>query len=223
MLKRHPKPEGIQATRPPDASKRARWLKISIIANIAVLAVALVLLAGGYVVHLSNTSPQFCGTCHIMQANVTSYLTSSNLDHVHEQAGVQCKDCHDYPLTAEITSGIHFVTGNYQTTSTGALTPRKFDDAMCLKCHISYQHVAQLTDFLPRNPHDSHNGQMPCNTCHVSHGAQIDYCSGCHDNGGQRMIGQPITPRGTLGPSGSASTAAEPQGTGTPSAPAPGG
>jgi hypothetical protein len=39
---------------------------------------------------------------------------------------------------------------------------------------------------------------MPCNTCHISHGQQIDFCSQCHDNGGQRMIGAPIKPRGTI-------------------------
>jgi len=133
-----------------------------------------------------------------MQPNVTSYLTSSNLDHVHAQAGVQCKGCHDYPLSAEISSGIKYVTGNYEVDKNGEIASRKFDDKMCLQCHISYDHIAQLTDYLPRNPHDSHNGQMPCSTCHVSHGQQIDYCAQCHDNGGQRMIGQPVTPRGTI-------------------------
>jgi nitrate/TMAO reductase-like tetraheme cytochrome c subunit len=178
--------------------KRKNWLKISIGANIAVVVIAVFFAAGSYVVHLSNTSPQFCGACHLMQANVSSYLTSSNLDHVHQQAGVQCKDCHDYPLSAEIKSGIDFVTGSYTVDKSGALAQRKFDDQLCTKCHISEQHVATLTDFLARNPHDSHNGDLPCSTCHVSHGAQIDYCAECHDNGGQRMIGQPIQPRGTL-------------------------
>jgi hypothetical protein len=150
------------------------------------------------VVHLSNTNPQFCATCHIMQPNVTSYLTSNNLDYVHQQAGVQCKNCHDYPLSAEISSGIDFLTGNYTVDKSGNLKVVKFSDAMCTKCHISAQHVAQLTSFLAKNPHESHNGQLPCNTCHVSHGQQIDYCGQCHDNGGQRLIGQPILSPGTL-------------------------
>ena len=186
----------VQSEKP--KKKQWKWLKISIGANIAVVAIAVLFAAGSYVMHLSNTSPQFCGTCHIMQANVTSYLTSSNLDHVHQQAGVQCKDCHDYPLSAEIKSGIDFVTGNYTVDKSGALKAVKFDDAMCTKCHISLDHVAQLTDFLPKNPHSSHNGALPCNTCHVSHGQQIDYCAQCHDNGGQRLIGQPIESRGTI-------------------------
>jgi hypothetical protein len=101
-------------------------------------------------------------------------------------------------LPAEIRSGVKFLTGNYTVDKSGNLQPVKFTDAMCTKCHISDQHVATLTDFLARNPHDSHNLELPCNTCHVSHGAQIDYCAQCHDNGGQRMIGQPIQSRGTL-------------------------
>ena len=191
------KPFEDPAVKPPK-KKMSRWLKISLIANISIVVLVLFALGGLEVIHQSDTNPNFCGLCHIMEANVTSYLTSSNLDHVHEEAGVQCKDCHDYPLSAEIASGIDFITGNYDTDSNGSLAPVKFDDTMCMKCHISEQHVAQLTDFLARNPHDSHFGPLPCNTCHVSHGAQIDYCSECHDNGGQRMVGQPITPRGTI-------------------------
>jgi nitrate/TMAO reductase-like tetraheme cytochrome c subunit len=198
MMKIKDAPSQPNRPQSPGVKRSPNWLKVSIIANIAVVVIAVFFAAGSYVVHLSNTSPQFCGVCHLMQANVTSYLTSSNLDHVHQQAGVQCKDCHDYPLSAEIKSGIDFVTGNYTVDKTGALKPVKFTDAMCTKCHISEQHVATLTDFLSRNPHDSHNGELPCNTCHVSHGTQIDYCATCHDNGGQRMIGQPIKDRGTL-------------------------
>ncbi len=115
------------------------------------------------------------------------------------QAGVQCKDCHDYPLSAEISSGIKFVTGDYDVDANGNLQARKFSDELCTQCHFSEQHVAQLTDFLYRNPHDSHNGYLPCNTCHVAHGQQVDYCSQCHDNGGQRLVGEPITPRDTIG------------------------
>jgi len=181
----------------PHPRRKLNWLKISIGANIAVLVIAVLFASGSYVVHLSNTSAQFCGACHVMQPNVTSFLTSTNLDHVHQQAGVQCKDCHDYPLSAEIKSGINFLTGNYTVDKSGNLQAVKFSDALCTKCHISAQHVATLTDFLAKNPHDSHNGQLPCNTCHVSHGKQIDYCGQCHDNGGQRLVGQPVQPRST--------------------------
>jgi nitrate/TMAO reductase-like tetraheme cytochrome c subunit len=152
----------------------------------------------GYLIHLSNTSPEFCSTCHIMDYNVNSYLTSNDLDNLHYQAGVECKECHDYPVKAEITSGIKFLVGDYTVDAEGKLLPVTYDNTMCLKCHISYKHLATSTDFLTKNPHNSHNGELACKTCHVSHGDQIDYCSQCHDNGDQRMIGGEIEPRGTI-------------------------
>lgn len=144
--------------------------------------------SGGYLLHLSNTSPEFCGTCHIMEKNVNSYLTSNHLDNVHFQANVQCKDCHDYPVSAEISSGFNFLVGNYTVGPDGELLKVEYDDQMCLDCHISNEFMARATDFLYRNPHDNHNGELECRTCHMSHEAQIDFCSSCHNNGGQRMI-----------------------------------
>ncbi|MCX6055053.1 MAG: cytochrome c3 family protein [Chloroflexi bacterium] len=148
---------------------------------------------GGYLVYLSDTSPKFCSTCHIMDFNVNSYLTSNDMDNIHNQAGVQCKECHDYPVKAEITSGFKYVLGDYTVDDEGKLLPVSYTNDMCLQCHISYQHVAISTDYLIKNPHKSHNGELPCKTCHVSHGEQIDYCSQCHDNGGQRMLGDTVT------------------------------
>lgn len=175
-----------EAEQPKKNKKKATWTVIGII----VLALAVVGGAtGGYLLHLSNTSPEFCATCHVMEPNVTSYLTSNNLDNIHDQANVECKECHDYPVSAEISSGIKFVTGNYTVGTDGKLLPVKYTDDMCLDCHISYDFVAEQTDWLKRNPHNSHNGELPCNTCHVSHGEQIDYCARCHDHGDQEMIG----------------------------------
>ncbi len=168
---------------------------------ILIVVTALVVIGGaggGYLVHLSNTSPEFCATCHVMQPNVTSYLTSNHMDNIHQQANVECKDCHDYTLKAEITSGIKFLTGNYTVGTDGELSPVSYTNTMCLECHISNEYVAKQTDFLLRNPHDNHNGMLSCKTCHISHGEQIDYCSQCHENGGQRMTGEPIEPRGTI-------------------------
>ena len=115
------------------------------------------------------------------------------------EAGFQFKDCHDYPIQAEISSGVNFLIGNYEVNSQGLLNKRKYTDAMCLDCHISQEYVSITTDFLFRNPHNSHWGFMPCSECHISHGEQIDYCSSCHDNGGQRMTGELIEYRGKIG------------------------
>jgi nitrate/TMAO reductase-like tetraheme cytochrome c subunit len=153
---------------------------------------------GGYLIHLSNTSPEFCGTCHIMQKNVSSYLTSNDMDNVHAKANVQCKECHDYSIPAEISSGISYIAGNYTVNSKGELKRVTYGDEMCLKCHISDEFMADATDFLHRNPHKNHNGKLACSTCHISHGDQVNYCGTCHDNGGQRLTGEDIERRSTI-------------------------
>ncbi len=176
-------------------SKKNKWVIIGIIALTLVVVGGL---SGGYLLHLSNTSPEFCQTCHIMEKNVTSYLTSNDMDHSHYLANVACKDCHDYPVPAEVASGINYVFGNYDVTADGELVQVTYDDEMCLECHISMDHLAQKTDFLKRNPHASHFDDLACSDCHISHGQQIDYCSQCHENGGQRILGEEIEPRGTI-------------------------
>lgn len=168
---------------------------------IGAIAAGIILIAGfggGYMVHLSNTSPQFCQTCHLMEKNVSSYLTSDYMDNTHYLANVQCKDCHDYPIPAEVTSGFRYLTGNYSVDTNGDLLKVKYSDEMCFECHISNAYLAAQTDFLRRNPHDNHNTDLECYDCHISHGEQIDYCSQCHDNGGQLMVGDEIVPRGTI-------------------------
>ncbi len=148
------------------------------------------MVAGGFGVdHISRTNPYFCATCHNMQAHVTSYTTSNHLDHAHMQAGVGCKQCHsNYGIPEETASIVNYVSGNYSVP----FAKIKVKDEMCLQCHISNAHVAQKTDFLARNPHQNHNIGLRCTACHISHGEQVDYCSSCHENGGQRMIEDPV-------------------------------
>jgi len=179
------------------SSTKPNWFKISLIINIVFVGLVVIFTASGYLLHQSNSNPEFCASCHIMQNNVQSYLTSTNLDHVHDLANVQCKDCHDYTIPAEVKSGFNYITGNYEIVSleNPNLPKREYDDDMCLQCHISMEHVAAQTDFLEKNPHASHWTDLQCSDCHISHGEQIDYCSQCHDNGGQRLIGDEITPR----------------------------
>lgn len=195
MVEKTSNDEVAKETKKVKKTKKQIWT----IVGIVVLALAVIGAGtGGYMVHLSNTSPEFCATCHVMEKNVNSYLTSNDLDNVHSQANVACKDCHDYPVPAEVASGVNYLLGNYTVGTDGELMPVTYDNDMCLQCHISYEHVANSTDFLERNPHDSHNGELECKTCHVSHGDQINYCGTCHDNGGQRMVGDEIADRGTI-------------------------
>jgi nitrate/TMAO reductase-like tetraheme cytochrome c subunit len=176
----------------------ADWLKVSLIANIVIVVLLIVGFGGMAVIHESDTNPNFCGTCHLMQPQVTSYLTNNHMDNFHMRANVECKQCHDYSVVAEATSGVNFLIGNYEVNKDGALLQRKYPDSMCFKCHVSYTSIANQTSFLPRNPHSNHNGQLHCYECHISHGAQIDYCSGCHENCGQRMIEDSAKPRPSM-------------------------
>lgn len=198
MFKKKNSPVEKETQKVKQPKERGPILTISGIVAAILVIIAAGAGTGGYLIHLSNTSPEFCASCHIMQKNVNSYLTSSDMDHVHAQAHVQCKDCHDYSLGAEITSGVKYVIGDYTVDTKGELTPVTYSDEMCLKCHISDDYLANATDFLHRNPHKNHNGQLACKTCHISHGKQVNYCGSCHDNGGQRLTGEEVKSRDPL-------------------------
>ena len=140
----------------------------------------------------SHENAEFCGSCHNMEYHLNSYSDSNHLDNVHMQAGVGCQDCHvEYTMAEKIKSGIQYVSGDFDKIP----SKRKFDDQMCLNCHISMEHQAERTDFLHKNPHLSHWPDLRCGSCHLSHEPQINYCARCHENGGQRMTGEPIDPR----------------------------
>jgi nitrate/TMAO reductase-like tetraheme cytochrome c subunit len=192
MFKKKTKNVEIEQKNQPEEAKKFNWFKFSVIANIVLVAGVGIALASMAIIHQSDTNPEFCSTCHIMEPYVESYLTSHTMDNVHARAGVQCKECHsDYDIPAEIESGIKFITGNYDKS----MPQRKFDDEVCTQCHISMEYMAQQTDYLRRNPHASHWPDLKCRSCHLSHDEQVDYCSECHDNGGQRLTGDEIIPR----------------------------
>jgi len=185
---------------PPAKQGKINWLKISVIANIVMVIGVLVAIAGAAIIHQSDTNPTFCATCHIMQDKVDSYLNGTNLDHIHAEAGVTCKECHsDYTIPDEINGAVAYITSNYAVDENGQLPQRDFGDEICTQCHGSRENVEIQTDFLYYNPHFTRMGIFTCNTCHLSHGEQIDYCSTCHLNGGQRMIGDTTPRRRMLG------------------------
>lgn len=142
--------------------------------------------------HQSRVNPQLCSSCHNMETHVDSYLNSNHLDQIHFQAGVGCKECHsDYTIVDETKSLVKYITNN----NNESFDRIRVEDDMCLQCHIGGENLAAKTDFLARNPHESHWPNAKCADCHLSHDNQVDYCARCHDNGGQRMIEDPIIPR----------------------------
>lgn len=192
--------EQVQVGQASTPSRRLpRWFIGSVIVNIILVVGAVGVASGAAIIHQSDTNPNFCANCHIMQPNVESYLTSNHLDNVHAEAGVQCKECHsDYGIPEEVISGINYITGNYSVNQEGNILKRDFDDDLCTQCHGTIEEVAVSTDFLFYNPHGGLMGDFTCDTCHVSHGEQIDYCSECHTNGGQRMVEDMDAPRPEL-------------------------
>jgi hypothetical protein len=194
MFKRNRKTNTETTDTSPDKRRRINWFKVSVFANVAIVVLVVLGLGGMEIIHQSDTNPSFCASCHIMESHVDSYLNGSNLDHIHAQAGVQCKDCHDFPLSEEIRAGIAFFTSDYEVDEEGELVQRDFGDEICTQCHVSLENVKRQTDFLYYNPHDTNMGVFTCNTCHISHGEQIDYCNECHYADSQRMVGDD-TPR----------------------------
>ncbi len=165
------------------------WISVALIASLSINVAAL---GTTYLDNYARTHPEFCGTCHVMRRYVDSYLTGNHMDNIHKQADVGCGDCHTgFTLAHGLRSVWRYVAGDYEPV----LSRRSYDQSMCTRCHISMLYHADRTDFLVRNPHLSHWPDLTCGDCHLSHDAQFDYCSGCHDNGGQRMTGGPVLPR----------------------------
>ncbi|HEY9077874.1 MAG TPA: cytochrome c3 family protein [Anaerolineaceae bacterium] len=176
----------------PLAQKKRSKLSVPVMILLGICLVSLSALAYLGVEYTTRNSPAFCANCHNMKSHVDSYQSGKNMDNIHKQANVGCEDCHsDYSAAAKLASAWKYITGNYETS----WSRRKVADEMCLKCHISLKYHATRTDFLHKNPHLSHWPELRCGSCHISHDKQVDYCSRCHDNGGQRMTGAAITPR----------------------------
>jgi hypothetical protein len=87
-----------------------------------------------------------------------SWGSSDYLDHKHADNGTDCRSCHeaDFPDTR------------------GSMD-------QCLSCHISYEHLAELSSGLEANPHNSHYEDLRCTVCHKAHQASELYCNKCHE------------------------------------------
>ena len=75
----------------------------------------------------------------------------------HAKIKVSCHDCHhkEKPNTAAVP-----------------------DDA-CMVCHGDYPAMKALTKDAKPNPHDSHQGPIPCTECHRQHKPPVVKCLEC--------------------------------------------
>ncbi|MDR2819834.1 MAG: cytochrome c3 family protein [Desulfovibrio sp.] len=81
---------------------------------------------------------------------------------IHAKKDVACSSCHGDKLP---------------------VLDDKPENAVCFKCHGSYEQLAEKTpgkDHISRNPHASHLGVVNCRLCHKAHEASITYCLDCH-------------------------------------------
>lgn len=143
---------------------------------IILFAFLIIGVGGGAAVVKASDNPKFCTLCHIMQPMYNSYHDSNLLANSHAKAGVTCHDCHESSLSIQTEEGLKFVTGNYESP----LKTMQFPKEMCLKCH-NYDKVKVKTNFAESNPHDSHNGELQCYSCHKMHEPSQVLCSQCHD------------------------------------------
>jgi hypothetical protein len=76
----------------------------------------------------------------------------------HGAKGMNCVTCHKESPPAE-----------------------KAPSAACIGCHGDNKKVAEKTAKLYPNPHESHLGEVDCQTCHHAHKASELSCAACHD------------------------------------------
>jgi fumarate reductase flavoprotein subunit len=75
----------------------------------------------------------------------------------HRAAGVKCAGCH--------------------AESPPSKAPQT---AACAACHGNYSQIATKTSNVQPNPHASHMGEVPCDSCHHLHKPSVLYCNQCH-------------------------------------------
>lgn len=75
----------------------------------------------------------------------------------HKASGVECADCH------------------------GKNVKEVIPNDNCLACHESYAVLAQRTEDMHLNPHNSpHYYNLECVACHQGHKPMVNFCQDCH-------------------------------------------
>lgn len=159
----------------PGKKKRKKFFTKKVI---LMMIAAFIVIVGGTGIGLVKASekPAFCSACHNMESYYASYEDKGLLANKHAKAGVTCHDCHQDGIGKKMEEGVKYVTGNYENP----LEKRDFGTReFCLQCH-DFDEVKSKTNFEESNPHDSHNGEQDCNTCHSMHQESKVMCLDCH-------------------------------------------
>jgi hypothetical protein len=118
------------------------------------------LLVGALLLCLGLSAPGLAADPPAVPAAPAAATQTGALYQLHVGAGLNCASCHK---------------------ETPPATP--VGTATCLSCHGSYEALAKKTISVTPNPHDSHQGQLPCESCHHIHKPSVDFCSQCHQWG----------------------------------------
>lgn len=147
-------------------------------------------------VQMSST-PNFCGSCHLMKPYYESWKHST-----HNQ--IACVDCHISPgITAEVEKKFEALSmvAKYFTATYGTKPWAEVDDAACLRCHerrlldgrVDFNGVA-----FDHRPHliESRRGlRLRCTSCHsqIVQGTHltvtVSTCATCHFKGQEPNAG----------------------------------
>ena len=141
-------------------------------------------------VQISST-PQFCGTCHIMKPYYRSWAKSKH-------SSVACVECHISPgLTAEVRKKFEALSmvAKYFTGTWGTRPWGEVDDAACLRCHqrrllegkvqfgtVTFDHRPHMTEL-------RRGMRLRCTSCHsqivqgVHLTVTVSSCALCHFKG----------------------------------------
>ena len=57
----------------------------------------------------------------------------------------------------------------------------KVPTVICNECHGDQAKLANRTQKVIPNPHESHLGEVECELCHHAHKPSEDYCGSCHE------------------------------------------
>lgn len=135
-----------------------------------------------------SSTPDFCGTCHIMKPYYESWKHSSHND-------IACVECHISPgITAEVRKKFEALSmvAKYFTATYGTKPWAEVDDAACLRCHerrlldgrVDFNGVA--FDHRPHLTEARRGLRLRCTSCHsqIVQGTHltvtVSTCAFCH-------------------------------------------
>jgi len=83
---------------------------------------------------------------------------------------------HGFLIDTHLAAGLHCAACHIESPPA-----RPVAMATCLGCHGgSYDRLAATTASDHPNPHQSHQGDVPCAACHSIHRASENFCASCH-------------------------------------------